>query len=111
MTTIMSDMPDIRDILAHPVALANKLNDPIDAASIEQVEGYEGIRRRFMDGFGTFVSQKKHAAVAQVLKDELGANAMSESENLMAAVMNRLEDEALIETPYVFIAINPKMMI
>ena len=45
------DTPDIRDILAHPVALANEMACTVDVADIEDVENYEGIKRRFMEGF------------------------------------------------------------
>lgn len=111
MTTMMLDMLDINDILARPVQLANTAYGPIDAATIEEAQGFDDIKQRFADGFEAFVRSKKYKAAIEALKNELGQNPLAQSETLVTAVFERIEDEALIETPYVFIALNPRRMI
>jgi len=81
------------------------------AASIEAMPDFEGISRRFLQDFEAFVQQKKVSAVKAVLKQELSASVLSESENLVQAIVANLDEEALLEKRYIFLSVNAQCLV
>lgn len=79
------------------------------AVDVESIAGYEDMRRRFMDGFEAFVNQKKLDGARKVLRDELGESVLAKNEDFVQAVAAQVNDEALIEKPYIFLSVNPKL--
>jgi hypothetical protein len=79
--------------------------------ALESLPDYPGIRERFLAGFEPFVSSKKLEAVARLLPQELLQENLAHSPEFQAAVAQRLDSEALLEKPYVFVSLNPKMLL
>ncbi|MEB3287565.1 MAG: hypothetical protein VKJ04_08690 [Vampirovibrionales bacterium] len=73
---------------------------------LEEVSDYVGISSRFSNTFPGFVREKKIQAVIQALQNELGPSITLTFPRLTTDVVNRLSDQALMEKPYLFLAVN-----
>lgn len=78
---------------------------------LEQLPEFDSVRERFETEFPAFVREQKIKAVIEALQEELGAASTLQMPKLVSDVMKRLDDTALIEKPYVFISVNPKVLI
>jgi len=72
---------------------------------------YEGISRRFLQGFEGFVSAKKYQAVRAILREEVQHETLVKNPELIEAIVNRLDEEAIMEKRYIFISVNPKALV
>lgn len=76
---------------------------------VESLPDYEGVSRRFLGDFQAFVAAKKDQAVQRYLKDELPeGSGLTQDPDFVAAVVRNLDEEGLLEKPYIFISINPE---
>ena len=73
---------------------------------LERLPDYEGVKNRFLTGFNQFVSSKKYQAIVKALQEELGPAYPEDDAALIASVSKRLNDNALIEKPFLFLAVD-----
>lgn len=72
---------------------------------------FEGISRRFLQGFESFITAKKYQAVRAVLKDEIQQSRLSNNPDFINAIVNRMDDESVLEKRYIFISVNPQALV
>ena len=73
---------------------------------LEKLPDFEGIKNRFLNGFTGFVTDKKHQAIVKALQEELGPAYPTDDKSLIASVSRRLQDSALIEKPFLYLAVD-----
>lgn len=78
---------------------------------VESMPNYEDVRARFEQGFGGFISAKKLAAVQAVLPEEIQSETLVKNPDFIQAIANRVDDEAVLEKRYVFISVNPQVLV
>ena len=78
---------------------------------VESMSDYDEIRARFEQGFSGFVSAKKLAAVQDIVSEEITSETLVNNPDFIQAIANRVDDEALLEKRYVFISVNPKVLV
>jgi hypothetical protein len=78
---------------------------------IGSMADYEGISRRFLQGFDGFVTAKKYQAVRAVLKEEIQHETLVNNPDFINAIVNRMDDESVLEKRYVFISVNPQALV
>lgn len=78
---------------------------------IESMPDYEGIRQRFLQGFDSFVAAKKYQAVRAVLQDETSSQTLASNPGFVADIVRHVDDEALLEKPYIFLSVTPTAMV
>ncbi|HEY9687251.1 MAG TPA: hypothetical protein V6C52_09770 [Coleofasciculaceae cyanobacterium] len=74
---------------------------------LENLPEYEGTSQRFLEGFPPFVMLKKEQAVRTLLKEEIPNETLVKNPDFIAAIANRVVDEALVEKRYIFLSLNP----
>lgn len=79
------------------------------AAEIEKLPEYEGTRHRFEEGFHRFVTLKKEEAVRLVLREEVPSESLVKNPDFIDAIVNNVEDEAIVEKRYIFLSLNPEL--
>jgi len=67
---------------------------------------YDGISRRFQQGFESFVTAKKYQAVRAILREEVQHETLVKNPELIQAIVNRVDEEALLEKRFIFISVN-----
>lgn len=72
---------------------------------------FEGISRRFLQGFGSFITAKKYQAVRAVLKEEIQHSALSNNPDFISAIVNRMDDESVLEKRYIFLSLNSQALV
>lgn len=72
---------------------------------------YEGISQRFLQGFDSFVTAKKYQAVCAVLKEDIQHETLVKNPDFVTAIVNRMDDEAVLEKRYIFLSVNPQALI
>lgn len=78
---------------------------------VETMSDYTGIRQRFIQGFADFIITKKQEAIHRILSDEILNETLVNCRNFSAAILRCLENEALAEQRFIFLSVNPKMLI
>ena len=68
---------------------------------------YEGVSRRFQEGFSAFEWERRMTAAAKVLATEITHETLVRNPDFIAQVAGRIDEEALLEKRYVFISVNP----
>lgn len=91
MTTVYDTMNTHFDVLAMP--------------------DYEGISRRFLQGFESFVTAKKYQAARDILREDVRHETLVKNPDFIDAIVKRMDDEALLEKRYIFISLNPKALV
>jgi hypothetical protein len=79
--------------------------------ALESLPEYPSIRERFLSGFNSLVLDKKHEAVQQALPTEINNTVLLHCPSFKAAVIKQLDNEALLEKPYIFISLNAKTLL
>lgn len=79
--------------------------------NLESLPEFADISSRFESEFPKFVRETKIRAVINALEEELGAGITLKMPRLVSDTMANLSDEDFVEKPYVFISLNPKVMI
>jgi len=72
---------------------------------------YEGVSRRFQQGFEGFVMAKKYQAVRAILREEVQQESLVKNPELIQAIVNRVDEEALLEKRYIFISVNTEALV
>jgi hypothetical protein len=67
---------------------------------------YDGISRRFQQSFESFVTAKKYQAVRAILREEVQHESLVKNPELIQAIVNRVDEEALLEKRFIFISVN-----
>ncbi len=75
---------------------------------VMQIPDSTAIGERFLEGFTTFLEEKKREAVVEVLQADLPK--LAEDEAFIQKVMLRLGKHPVDEKRFVFLSINPKFM-
>lgn len=78
---------------------------------VEALPGYEGIRQRFLQGFGSFVNAKKYQGVSALLPTEIQSNTLVKNPNFIASIVDVVPDDALLEKSFIFLSLNPAAMV
>ncbi len=73
---------------------------------VQAMPDIEGISRRFLQGFGAFITAKKYQAVRAVLKEEIQNESLKKNPDFINAIVNRMDDESVLEKRYIFISLN-----
>lgn len=89
----------------------NSMEQPVGTVALESLPDYQGIKERFEGNFTAFVREKKLKAVISALQEEFGPTIVLDKPQLVQDVIERLDDAALGEKPYVFISVNPKVLL
>jgi hypothetical protein len=71
---------------------------------------YEGISRRFLQGFESFVSAKKYQAARDILREDVRHETLVKNPDFIEAIVKRMDDEALLEKRFIFISLNPQAL-
>lgn len=80
--------------------------------NVYDMPDYEDISRRFLQGFQSFITAKKYQAVQTVLKQEiLHDTTLTQNPSFVTAIVNRMDDESVLEKRYIFISVNPQAMV
>ncbi len=77
---------------------------------IDTMADYDGISQRFLQGFGSFITAKKYQAVCAVLKEEIQHESLVKNPDFVTAIVNRMDDEAVLEKRYIFLSVNPQAL-
>ncbi len=72
---------------------------------------YEGISRRFLQGFEPFVTAKKYQAARDVIKEDVCLETLVKNPDFIDAIVKRVDDEAVLEKRYIFISVNPNALV
>jgi hypothetical protein len=72
---------------------------------------YDGINRRFQQGFESFVTAKKYQAVRAILREEVQHESLVKNPELIQAIVNRVDEEALLEKRFIFISVNTEALV
>lgn len=72
---------------------------------------FEGISRRFLQGFESFINAKKYQAVRAMLKEEIQQSKLANNPDFISAIVNRMDDESVLEKRYIFISLNPQVSV
>jgi len=75
---------------------------------VHTMPDFEGVSRRFLQGFEAFITAKKYQAVRAVLNDEIQHEALRKNPDFITAIVNRMDDESVLEKRYIFISLNPQ---
>ncbi len=75
---------------------------------VHAMPDFEGVSRRFLQGFEAFIAAKKYQAVRAVLKDEIQHESLRKNPDFITAIVNRMDDESVLEKRYIFISFNPQ---
>jgi hypothetical protein len=72
---------------------------------------YEGVSRRFQQGFESFVTAKKYQAVRAILREEVQHETLVKNPEFIQAIVNRVDEEALLEKRFIFISVNTNALV
>lgn len=72
---------------------------------------YEGISRRFRQSFESFVMAKKYQGVRTILRDEVQHETLVKNPEFIQAIVNRVDEEALLEKRFIFISVNTEALV
>lgn len=72
---------------------------------------YEAVSRRFQEGYPAFVASKKYQSVCQVVKEDVQLDALKNNLDFINAIVQRMDDESILEKSYIFLSLNPQMSI
>ena len=78
---------------------------------IGSMADYEGISRRFLQGFDGFVAAKKFQAVQAIVKEEMMSETLVKNPDFISAIVNRMDDDAILEKRYIFLSVNPQALV
>ncbi len=76
---------------------------------IEKHPQFEGVKRRFEQGFAQLEAKRRRAAVIHILREEFLSEHLINSDHFIDAVIHRIEATDTDERPYVFISVNPNI--
>jgi hypothetical protein len=85
----------------------NTMNTHFDVLSMPD---YEGVSRRFLQGFESFVIAKKYQAARDILREDVRHETLVKNPDFIGAIVKQMDDEALQEKRYIFISLNPKAL-
>lgn len=74
-----------------------------------EMPDFEGISRRFRQGFEGFVMAKKYQAVRAILREEVQHETLVKNPEFIQAMVNRVDEEALLEKRFIFISVNTEV--
>ncbi len=69
---------------------------------------YEAVSRRFLQGFQPFVTAKKYQAVRAVLREDVRHEALVKNPDFIDAIVQQMDDEAVLEKRYIFLSVKPQ---
>lgn len=84
------------------------MNTSFDVLSMPD---YEGISRRFLQGFEPFITAKKYQAARAILKEDACHETLVKNPDFIDAIVKRMDDEAILEKRYIFISLNPQVAV
>lgn len=85
----------------------NTMNTHFDVFAMPD---YEGVSRRFLQGFESFVSAKKYQAARDILREDVRHETLVKNPDFIEAIVKQMDDEALLEKRYIFISLNPQAL-
>ena len=74
---------------------------------IEKHPQFEGVKRRFEQGFAQLEAKRRRTAVIHILREEFLSEHLINNDHFIDAVIHRIESTDTDERPYVFISVNP----
>lgn len=84
------------------------MSDQFDVLSLAE---YEAVSRRFSQEFPSFVAAKKYQAVCKVVKEDVQLDMLKNNPTFIHSIVQRMDDESILEKSYIFISLNPQMAI
>jgi hypothetical protein len=79
--------------------------------ALESLPEYAAVRDRFLKDFENFVSFKKHEAVRRILLEEVASATVANCLDFQAAVIQHLDNEALLEKQSMVLSLSSKTLI
>jgi hypothetical protein len=78
---------------------------------IHSMPDFEGISRRFLQGFNAFIKAKKCQAARAVLQTEVRHAGLAKNPRFINEVVNRMDDESVLEKRFIFISLNSQALV
>lgn len=72
---------------------------------------YEDVSRRFQQSFEGFVMAKKYQAVRTILREEVQNETLVKNPEFIQSIVNRVDEEALLEKRFIFISVNTEALV